>query len=148
MTGNKVTAETIRYYERLGLLPQPARTAAGYRQYSENVVHRLSLIRNAQRFGFSLAAIHGFLRVREAGGKPCHEVRAAAQRMLEAMDTQIAELLSTRTQMRQTLRDWDRTLERTPAGRQAHLLEQLTSGSRTAVTRRVPPRRRRHEESR
>jgi MerR family copper efflux transcriptional regulator len=143
-----VTAETIRYYERLGLLPPPARTAAGYRQYSESVVHRLSLIRNAQRFGFSLAAIRGFLRVREAGGTPCREVRAAAQRMLDAMDTQIAELRSTRTRMRHTLRGWDRTLEQTPAGQQALLLETLTGGTRATVARRMPPRRRGREESR
>jgi DNA-binding transcriptional MerR regulator len=143
-----VTADTIRYYERLGLLPPPARTAAGYRQYSEGVVHRLSLIRNAQRFGFSLAAIRGFLRVREAGGTPCREVRAAAQRMLDAIDTQIAELLSTRTRMRHTLRAWDRTLDETPAGQRAHLLETLTGGHRAAATRRIPPRRGGREESR
>ena len=103
------------------------------------------MIRNAQRFGFSLAAIRGFLRLREAGGKPCHEVRAAAQRMLDAMDTQITELLSTRTRMRDTLRDWDRTLETTPSGQQAHLLEKLTGGNRAPVARRVPPRRRDRE---
>ena len=143
-----VTADTIRYYERVGLLPPPARTTAGYRQYSEGVVHRLSLIRNAQRFGFSLAAIRGFLRVREAGGTPCHEVRAAAQRMLDAIDGQIAELLSTRTRMRHTLRAWDRTLVETPAGQRAHLLETLTGGHRATVTRRIPPRRRGREESR
>ena len=143
-----VSADTIRYYERLGLLPAPARTASGYRQYSDGVVHRLSLIKNAQRFGFSLAAIRGFLRVREAGGKPCHEVRAAAQRMLEAMDSQIAELVSTRTRMRHTLREWDRTLEATPAGEQAHLLEQLGGASRAAVARRLPPHRRTREEAR
>jgi len=143
-----VSADTIRYYERLGLLPPPARTAAGYRQYSETIVHRLSLIRNAQRFGFSLAAIRGFLRVREAGGTPCHEVRAAAQRMLDAIDAQITELLSTRTRMRHTLRAWDRALDQTPAGQRAHLLETLTGGHRTAVARRMPPRRRGREESR
>jgi DNA-binding transcriptional MerR regulator len=120
-----LTPDTIRYYERRGLLPPPARTAAGYRQYSEGVVHRLALIRNAQQFGFSLGAITGFLRVREAGGRPCDDVRAAAQRMLEAMETQLAELLSTRKQMRRTLKPWDRTLEQTPADRQARLLERL-----------------------
>ena len=124
-----VTTDTIRYYERRGLLPKPARTAAGYRQYSDGVVNRLSLVRNAQRFGFSLAEIAGFLRVREAGGKPCHEVRAAAQHMLEAMDAQIADLVSTRKRMRHTLRNWDRTLQQTPSDRQARLLDRLTAAS-------------------
>jgi DNA-binding transcriptional MerR regulator len=122
-----VTTDTIRYYERCGLLPKPTRTPAGYRQYPEAVVNRLSLVRNAQRFGFSLAEIAGFLQIREAGGRPCHDVRAAAQRMLNAVDAQIADLLSTRNRMRHTLRKWDRTLRRTPSNQQARLLERLNS---------------------
>ena len=70
-----VSPDTIRYYERLGLLPRPVRSAAGYRQCSRGIVKRLMLIRNAQRFGFSLRAIGGFLRVREAGGAPCRDVQ-------------------------------------------------------------------------
>jgi DNA-binding transcriptional MerR regulator len=123
-----VTADTIRYYERRGLLPKPARTQAGYRQYPEGVVNRLFLVRNAQRFGFSLAEIAGFLRIREAGGRPCDDVRAAAQQMLAAMDTQIAELRLARKCMQHTLRNWDRTLQRTPANQQARLLERLNVG--------------------
>src|SRR4030095_6077424 len=96
MTG--VTRDTIRYYEKRGLLPRPIRTAGGYRQYSAGVINRLSLVRNPQRSGFSLGESAGFLRVRDAGGKPCHDVRAAAQRMLAAVDRQIAELVSTRKQ--------------------------------------------------
>jgi DNA-binding transcriptional MerR regulator len=125
-----VTPDTIRYYERLGLLPTPARTAAGYRQYSEGVLNRLSVVRNAQQFGFSLREIAGFLRVRDRGGKPCQEVRAAAQRMLDAMAQQIVALQSARTRMRETLRAWDRTLERTPGDRPARLLEALSGNGR------------------
>ena len=62
--------DTIRYYERVGLVPAPIRTAAGYRQYRAGIVNRLALIRNAQRFGFSLREIRGFLGVRDGGGKP------------------------------------------------------------------------------
>ena len=120
-----VTVDTIRYYERLGLLPKPGRTPAGYRTYSHAVLPRLALVRNAQRFGFPLKTIAGFLRVRDAGGKPCHDVRAAAGRMLEAIDRQIADLMATRRQMRATLRSWDSVLARTPAERTAHLLERI-----------------------
>jgi MerR family copper efflux transcriptional regulator len=138
-----VTTDTIRYYERRGLLPKPTRTPAGYRQYPEAVVNRLSLVRNAQRFGFSLAEIAGFLQIREAGGRPCHDVHAAAQRMLDAVDAQIAELLSTRKRMRHTLRHWDLTLRRTPAHQQARLLEGLNSPpSRSRLRHRLPGRRR------
>jgi len=120
-----VTPDTIRYYERLGLVPKPPRTPAGYRQYSAGIVRRLAVVKNAQRFGFSLKEISGFLRVREAGGIPCHDVRAAAQRMLEAMNGQITEMIAARKAMRQTIRSWDRKLARTPPNRQAHLLEDL-----------------------
>jgi DNA-binding transcriptional MerR regulator len=120
-----VSADAIRYYERLGLLPKPYRTASGYRQYGPGVVNRLTLIRNAQRFGFSLRAIAAFLRAREAGGRPCHDVRAAAGRLLGAVDRQIADLVATRKQMRRTLRDWDRRLAATPSGAQARLLDSL-----------------------
>ena len=118
-----VTADTIRYYERVGLLPKPPRTAAGYRQYGPGIVDRLAVVRNAQRFGFSLHEIAGFLRVRDAGGKPCHDVRAGAQRLLQAVDRQIAALTGVRRDMRRTLRAWDRKLEATAPNELAHLLE-------------------------
>ena len=140
-----VSRDAVRYYERLGLLSKAARTPAGYRQYPEDVLRRLTLVRNAQRFGFSLADIAGFLRVRDGGGKPCEAVRAAGQRMLKAVDQQIADLQSTRKQMQATLRTWDRTLNRTPADRPAHLLEALgrsTIRASTVSTRKSPPDRR------
>ena len=129
------TTDTIRYYERRGLLPKPTRTPGGYRQYPEGIVNRLSLVRNAQRFGFSLAEIAGFLRIREAGGRPCHDVRAAAQRTLNGVDAQIADLMSTRKRMQQTLRNWDRTLQRTPSNQQARLLDRLDAPASASSTR-------------
>jgi len=118
-----ISRAAIRYYERVGLLPKAARTPAGYRQYPPGVLGRLVLVRNAQRFGFSLRDIAGFLAVRDRGGKPCHAVRAAGERMLQAVDAQIAELQTARRQMNATLKDWGRTLAQTPPDRQAHLLE-------------------------
>ncbi len=121
------TRDTIRYYERIGLVPKPIRTAAGYRQYREGIVKRLALIRNAQRFGFPLRDIARFLGVRDGGGKPCHDVRAAAQRMLEAADRQIADMIEARQAMRATLKMWDAKLAATPPDQPAHLLESLDS---------------------
>jgi DNA-binding transcriptional MerR regulator len=120
-----VTADTIRYYERLGVLPRPDRTAAGYRQYTEAAARRLATVRNAQRFGFSLRKIAAFLRVRDAGGRPCQDVRNAAGKLLEALDVEIEQLLARRKHMRQTLRAWDAQLARTPATHAARLLEAL-----------------------
>ena len=130
-----VTPDTIRYYERVGLLPKPPRTAAGYRQYGPGVVNRLAVVRNAQRFGFSLTEIAGFLRVRDAGGKPCHDVRAGAQRLLQAVEQQITALTKVRRDMRRTLRVWDRKLEATSPSELAHLLESGRPRSRSSVKR-------------
>ena len=122
-----VSVDTIRYYERLGLLPKPSRTPAGYREYPDNTVDRIRLVRNAVRFGFSLREISGFLRVRDTGGKPCYQVRAAARQILERVDRQIAELTATRETMRETLQTWDQRLATTPADRPARLLDGLAS---------------------
>jgi DNA-binding transcriptional MerR regulator len=132
------TRDTIRYYERVGLVPKPIRTEAGYRQYREGIVNRLALIRNAQRFGFSLRDIARFLGVRDGGGKPCHDVRAAAQRMLEAADQQIADMLETRKRMKATLKNWDARLAATPPNQPALLLDSLKSGSGSPRSRSVP----------
>ena len=137
--------DTIRYYERIGLVPKPARTAAGYRQYRAGIIKRLTLIRNAQRFGFSLREIGAFLGVRDGGGKPCHDVRAAAERMLGAVDGQIAELTATRKQMKATLKTWDAVLAATPANQPAFLLDTLTrpaAGQELRGHRRPPSHRR------
>jgi DNA-binding transcriptional MerR regulator len=138
-----VTPDTIRYYERLGLLPKPMRTPAGYREYGEGVLSRLTLIQNAKRFGFSLREIASFLRVRESGGKPCHDVHRAAEHILVAVDQQISQLKATRRHMRETLRHWDRKLASSQEDRPAYLLESLGRGTgpRLAVQTRVKPPR-------
>ena len=123
-----MTADTIRYYERRVLLPRPARGASGYRLYPPGIVHRLKVVRSAQRFGFPLGDIVTFLGVRDHGGVPCRDVRGAAQRLLDAIDRQIVDVRATRKELRQTLVTWDRLLARTPPNRPAHLLETLTRG--------------------
>ena len=145
-TAAAMSTDAIRYYERLGLIPKATRTSAGYRLYPSSVVHRLMVVRNAQRFGFSLRQIASFFGVRDRGGRPCHDVRMAAQRMLDAVDSQIAELLTAREQMQKTLVTWDRLLTATPADRPAYLLERLAAGhdeSTSAVRRHSPGNTRR-----
>ena len=72
-----ISADTIRYYERIGVLPKPPRSAAGYRRYSDAHVGRMVFVRNAARFGFPLKELAGFLKSREKGQLPCRSVRAA-----------------------------------------------------------------------
>lgn len=118
-----VSIDTIRYYERLGVLPRAARTPSGYREFPDGAVTRLVVIRNAVRFGFPLKEVARVLKVRDAGGAPCDHVRAFGQKLLLEMDEKIAELTATRAAMATTLRDWDRRLAKAGAGTRAHLLE-------------------------
>jgi DNA-binding transcriptional MerR regulator len=120
-----VSPDTIRYYERLGLLPKPERTRAGYRQYPPSAVDRVTLVRQALRFGFSLRDVARFMRIRASGGAPCGDVRTSAERILAAVDQQIRELTAARETIRQTLVNWDQRLAHTPVNRPAHLLESL-----------------------
>jgi DNA-binding transcriptional MerR regulator len=123
-----VSADTIRYYERIGLMPKAARTPAGYREYGESAIGQVRLVRNALHFGFSLKQVTAFLGVRRAGGAPCRNVHAAGVNILEAIECRIAELTESRETIRQTLELWDLRLSQTPEGRQARLLDSLPEG--------------------
>lgn len=118
-----VSVDTVRHYERIGVLRPAPRTGAGYRIYSPEAIDRVRLVRRALQFGFSLTELATFLRARDKGGAPCRAVRAAAQHIMERIEAQIAELLETREWMRTTLDEWDHRLARTPAGAPARLLD-------------------------
>jgi DNA-binding transcriptional MerR regulator len=130
-----VSPDTLRHYDRLGLLPRTTRTAAGYRVFPAATVERVRLVRDAVRVGFSLRQLSTFLRVRQAGGAPCHDVRDAAVRILESVETQIADLTSTRDAMREMLLEWDARLAGTPPRQPAHLLDALDAGVQGAARR-------------
>jgi MerR family transcriptional regulator, copper efflux regulator len=122
-----VSTDTLRHYERLGLLPAPARTAGNYRDYPAQAVARVSLIRNALAAGFTLKELGGILRVRDQGGVPCHEVRRLAAEKLVALSRRIAELTAYRARMEQVLAHWDDRLRQTGPGKRALLLEMLVA---------------------
>ena len=86
------SVETIRFYEREGLLERPARSASGYRKYAPEAVARLRLIRQAKDLGFSLNEIKELLALRVAPGKSCSDVRARAERKIADIDQRIAAL--------------------------------------------------------
>src|SRR5712671_3979516 len=120
-----VSPDTLRYYERMGLLSSIPRTDGGYRLYSEKTIERIHFIRNALRFGFGLAEVGTFLRASESGRAPCKEVQSAAGEILARVDRQIKELQVARRALRNTLADWDRRLSTTPNGKPARLLQTL-----------------------
>jgi DNA-binding transcriptional MerR regulator len=120
-----VSADSVRHYERLGLLPAAARTDGGYRLFGPAAVERVQLIRSAVRVGFSLRQLAAFLSERQAGGAPCRKVRDAAERILAGVDAQIVELKATKGALTAMVRDWDERLARTPPNQPARLLDAM-----------------------
>ena len=94
-----VGVETMRFYEREGLLEEPPRRASGYRQYSEQVVQRLHFIQRAKRLGFSLKEINELLLLRVDAQTSCEEVRQRTEAKLAEVERKLVEL----QRMRQAL---------------------------------------------
>ncbi len=93
------TPKTVRYYEDIGLMPEPARAPNGYRDYGEDAVDRLSFIRDAQATGLSLAEIDSILDLRRRGESSCEHVTALLERHLAALDEHIGRLERTRAKL-------------------------------------------------
>jgi DNA-binding transcriptional MerR regulator len=95
---------TIRYYETVGLLPAPPRTAGNQRLYAEPHRRRLAFIRHARDMGFSMEAIRDLLRLAEAGpDTPCADADAIARQQLAAVSSRIARLQSLKTELERML---------------------------------------------
>jgi MerR family mercuric resistance operon transcriptional regulator len=84
--------ETIRYYEKIGMLPDPPRTAAGYRVYQEDHVARLRFVLRARELGFSIEEIRGLLDLVDTGNQTCAEVKERTERHLTDVRSKIADL--------------------------------------------------------
>jgi len=94
-----VRPDTIRYYERTGLLPAPARTPGDHRRYGERAVDRLQFIRGAKRLGLTLADIAELLALRDTGECPCEPAAGLLHRRLAEIDAEITRLTSLRDQL-------------------------------------------------
>ncbi len=97
------TSDTIRYYERIGLLPQVARSPSGYRLFGDDDVERLRFIKRAQRLGLQLEQIRELVAVRERGLCPCGHVRDLLVAKLRDIEEEIASLAALRDDIRETL---------------------------------------------
>lgn len=100
------SVQTLRFYERSGLLPKPQRTESGYRMYASGDLRRLELIHQAKRLGFSLDEIKRILRLRQQGSCPCGEVVQMLEKHLRETDEQIRNLQRFRREVAGTLEDW------------------------------------------
>ncbi len=94
-----VGIDTVRFYERRGLLPEPSRTAAGYRLYSDDTVARIRFIRRAKSLGFNLDEIGNLLDLHDHGGQKS-AVKQLTQRKLDQIDGKIADLSKIRDVLR------------------------------------------------
>jgi DNA-binding transcriptional MerR regulator len=133
-----VSPDTLRLYERKGLLPTPVRSSNGYRCYFPESVGRVRLIRAALSIGFTLKELSAILKIRNSGGAPCHKVRGLAVRKLRALERQIEQMNKLRDQLRTILQEWDGLLEQTPKHARAGLLEKLVITPPTKSTK-LPP---------
>src|SRR5256714_14004411 len=125
-----VSTDTLRHYERKGVLPNPRRSPNGYREYAAESLARVLLVRRALAFGFTLDELARVLSARERGGAPCREVRALAAEKLAGVEARLRELASLRDELRATLDAWDSRLPKTAAGGRARLLESLAARER------------------
>jgi len=100
--------ETLRFYEKSGLLEKPARTHSGYRMYSSDVLDRLGFIKRAQVLGFSLDEIKKVIDDARKGHSPCEGVREIARKRLGELDQRMREMARYRKELSETLDEWDR----------------------------------------
>ncbi len=102
-----LTAPTIRYYESIGLLKAPTRSATGYRRYTDTTVEELRFIKKAQSLGFSLEEIGEILKLSRAGDAPCSHVLDLSRRHLHAVEERIQQLTRFRDQLTAEVAKWD-----------------------------------------
>ncbi|MEM7285771.1 MAG: heavy metal-responsive transcriptional regulator [Actinomycetota bacterium] len=94
-----ISAKTARYYESIGLLPEPERTPSGYRDYDHAAVDRVRFVRDAQATGLSLSEIASVLELKDAGSTSCRHTSELLHRHVADLDDQIERLQAARTEL-------------------------------------------------
>jgi len=122
-----VGVQTLHYYERINLLPKPARSEANYRLYSADAVRRVAFIKKAQAVGFTLAEIKEILELKSHGRAPCRKVAELGERHLRDIDVRLAQLRRYRSAVARSLGSWQEKTahRRNCAGEFCDLIERL-----------------------
>lgn len=122
-----VGVQTLHYYERFGLLPEPDRSGANYRLYSPASLRRVQFIKQAQALGFTLEAIKEVLGLREQGRAPCRRVADVARKQLRELHARIKALRGFRKSLAAVVPRWEKETvgQRQCAGEFCDLIEQL-----------------------
>lgn len=94
-----VTSDSIRYYERVGLLPKPPRSESGYRRYGEDAVDRLRFIQGAQRLGLRLREISDLLEIRDTGQCPCGDAAVLLRDRMAELNQEMKRLEALRAEL-------------------------------------------------
>jgi MerR family transcriptional regulator, mercuric resistance operon regulatory protein len=92
----RVNTQTLRYYERRGLLPEPTRTPSGYRNYGDDAVRVVRFVKRAQQLGFTLDDIEDLLHLAGGGPDSCDEAKAMARSRIDDLQRRIDELVGMR----------------------------------------------------
>lgn len=128
-----VTPDTLRYYERLGLLPEAPRTGGGFRLYSDAALDRVRFIKQAQRLGLTLHEVGDLVRYQDNGGvRRCRQVRDLLRAKLEDVQRRLTEMETFRQTLVGSLEHCERTLADAArasgrADRECPVMEVLTS---------------------
>ena len=113
-----ISVETIRYYERRGLIPQPEKPAEGFRSYPEDTLNRIRFIKRAKELGFSLDEVETLLNIDEG---QCHDVREMAAHKLATIRQKMADL----ERLANSLDDWMQRCQSTPDNQPCPLIHAL-----------------------
>ncbi|MDP9067763.1 MAG: heavy metal-responsive transcriptional regulator [Actinomycetota bacterium] len=94
-----VSPDAVRFYEREGLLPSPARSPSGYREYEETTPRRIAFIKGAQAMGLKLAEIKELLEIQDKGACPCGHTRTIVERRISEIDAELTRLAAVRGEL-------------------------------------------------
>jgi DNA-binding transcriptional MerR regulator len=122
-----VGVQTLHYYERLGLLPKPSRSAANYRLYSQEAVRRVRFIKKAQAIGLTLEETKQILDLKDHGRAPCHRVVELGRKHLQEIDARLTQLRAFHRLLAKSVSEWQRKDKpgRACAGEFCDLIERL-----------------------
>ena len=125
-----VTVDTVRFYERVGVLPPPARTESGYRDYERDTIDRIKLTRELQAIGFTLTDAIDALAAHDSGAATCESEQWRLRAVLDRVDAKLAELNALRHRIVQA--------QDACANGQCRFKSPATAGGATAVPSAVP----------
>lgn len=118
-----VSRDTLRHYERKGLLPAAQRAQNGYRHFPPPALDRVRLIRAALSIGFTVDELRDIFQSRDRGIAPCHQVHALAKEKARELQLRIREMEALHSALQKAIRGWTKKLKSTAPGKRAGLLE-------------------------